>query len=581
MGFHFPLFIRLLATLLLGALVGRGAMSEWPNPDGKKFKGEPADVLGPFALFRTGGTSGRMLPLQALAPAECVRFHDELKAQAPASADGTTPRGMLFRELEGHVLQMQQGRLTSVDLQTRPEPEIIVLLSLSHRDGGSLSRVVNALFLQYQRIQKVYPGQLEAVFYNRHQSEEQLQQLARSRRMPWLVAIPGGKEQMKTFARFTPTEGNYVIALSRNGAPLLSAGGHDEAALTQFIDRLANLLSLVQTDNPRNWKDRLHYQRSIRPRVFAEKETGPLLLGQPIRPEGLRKAGIAEVRARLSVTAEGKVDEVRLQRSAGMDEKLGRSLAEVLRLSATFAPAIAHGQPVAGVYDYNFTVPPRDEEIEALAAWLNLDPAREHPIKEWLVLKTFKVEQEDFLEVSHTTDDGVTVFKPVKALQGRAPGETDLKSQKSAFAYDWFSPEECAALHPTIGLKQKIDGATYVWQRFKPDGRFVELNTGLDKEQYCYCYAWTEIEVDQAQPALLGLGSDDGVKVWLNGEVLVEKWVQRPLKIDEDVLPLRLKQGKNQLLLKVQNIRGEWRYSCRLILQGRLPPPAAKPTAAP
>lgn len=578
----------LIAAVLCAAVSSPAAFSEWKEANGKTFKGEPADILGPFALFHTGATGGRTVMLHTLSKEDCVRLHTELTAAAVAAAganpvagdDGSgAPRGCIAREIDGRVLRLRGGKLQPENRHSRPEPSVYVLLSLSPRDGGALSRIVNALFLQYQRIQKVYPNQLEAVYFSRTHSTDQYLEIARSRRMPWLVADPKKMEAMKTFERIAPFEGNFVVALSRNGVPILSAGGHDEEALTRFMDQLASILSLIQPDNLRNWRDRHHYLTAVRPVQHAEGSGEALFLGHPLRPETLRKVGISQIRAQLQVSAEGKIGQVRLARGPGIDEKVAPGLAEALRRSLVMLPAIEKGQPVESQFQYRFDVPKADPESEAIVQWLNLDPSREYPIKEWLVLKTFKVEQQGFLEVSHVTEDGVTVFKPVKALQGRAKEEADLKSQKSAFAYDWFSAEECATLRPTAGLRQKIDGSDYTWQRFKPDGRSVELNTGWDKEQYCYCYAWAEIEVDQDQPALLGLGSDDGVKVWLNGEVLVEKWAQRPLRIDEDVLPLRLKKGRNQLLLKVQNIWGEWRFSCRLILQGTPPRPPAQPTA--
>lgn len=581
MRLHPTRFLKRLSQLVL-CLIGiaasaSAAFSEWKESTGKSFKGEPADVLGPFALFHTGASGGRTVLLHTLSAADCLRLHRELNSperQAGTESASGPQRGIISREIAGGMLRLRSGKLQSVDLSAKPEPSIYVLLSLSPRDGGALSRIVNALFLQYQRIQRVYPNQLEAIYFSRIRSTEQFLEIAKSRRMPWLVADPKKMDRMKTFERVAPFEGNFVVALSRNGVPILSAGGHDEEALTRFMDQLASILSLIQPDNHRNWRDRHHYLSAIRPAVHAENQAEPLLLGHPLRPEALRKNGIGQIKAQLQVSPEGKIGQVRLSRTAGVDEKVGPGLAEALRRSIVILPAIDKGQPTAAVYHYVYDVPKADSESEAIAQWLNLDPSREYPIKEWIVLKTFKVEQQGFLEVSHVTEDGVTVFKPVKALQGRAKEEADLKSQKSAFAYDWFSAEECAALHPVAGMKQKIDDTEYTWQRFKPDGRSVELNTGWDKEQYCYCYAWTEIEVDQDQPALLGLGSDDGVKVWLNGEVLVEKWVQRPLRIDEDVLPLRLKKGKNQLLLKVQNIWGEWRFSCRLVMQG----PSARPS---
>ena len=71
--------------------------------------------------------------------------------------------------------------------------------------------------------------------------------------------------------------------------------------------------------------------------------------------------------------------------------------------------------------------------------------------------------------------------------------------------------------------------------------------------------------MDQERKALLGIGSDDGVKVWLNGELVHENWIDRGVKVDNDVVPVTFRKGHNQLVLKVQNDSLGWGYVCRLL----------------
>jgi hypothetical protein len=35
--------------------------------------------------------------------------------------------------------------------------------------------------------------------------------------------------------------------------------------------------------------------------------------------------------------------------------------------------------------------------------------------------------------------------------------------------------------------------------------------------------------------AWLGIGSDDGLKIWFNGELVHDKWIRRMSRIDDDV----------------------------------------------
>jgi len=65
--------------------------------------------------------------------------------------------------------------------------------------------------------------------------------------------------------------------------------------------------------------------------------------------------------------------------------------------------------------------------------------------------------------------------------------------------------------------------------------------------------------------ATLGIGSDDGVKVWLNGELVHQKWLYREVVPDTDQVRVKFRKGTNQLVVKVQNALGPWGFCCRLL----------------
>ena len=72
------------------------------------------------------------------------------------------------------------------------------------------------------------------------------------------------------------------------------------------------------------------------------------------------------------------------------------------------------------------------------------------------------------------------------------------------------------------------------------------------------------VEASEAADAWLGIGSDDGLKVWVNGRRLIDSWIVRPSRLDDDVVQFRLKAGRNQILVKVQNETGAWSFIARL-----------------
>jgi hypothetical protein len=60
-------------------------------------------------------------------------------------------------------------------------------------------------------------------------------------------------------------------------------------------------------------------------------------------------------------------------------------------------------------------------------------------------------------------------------------------------------------------------------------------------------YVWRAICAAECS-AILALGSNDGVLVWLSGEEVWSQQLGRILKKDEDRVPVRLRSGRNTLL---------------------------------
>jgi len=73
-------------------------------------------------------------------------------------------------------------------------------------------------------------------------------------------------------------------------------------------------------------------------------------------------------------------------------------------------------------------------------------------------------------------------------------------------------------------------------------------------------YVYREIDVPAAMEMPISLGSDDTLSVWLNGEKLLAQNVLRPCTPDSDQLTLKLRPGKNKLLMKICQGDGEWAF---------------------
>ena len=560
-----PALPVILAFSLAG--IARAAPTEWTDADGQRFTGEPIEVFGSIALFRTDQPLVRRVPLLNLSDEDCRRFHQAMTGPPARATRWTEAQGLATRELPGAVrrLDYQYRKLVPADLGTIPEPQVLLILYGSHGDYSTWS-MLNDLIPTHLRIQNVYPGVVATVFYGLWHSAEEHSRLAVETWAPWLTTELSRQKGMTVLSRLAPKNGPLMLALTRHGDVLLSARPENLAATRQFVDDLSDLLWAINPANNRAWAERAHYGQAVRPLEFAQTSTGPLLVGNPLKTDGLRQRGITRVEARLDVDAKGKVTSAVLLPGSAVPEKMAAPLADALRKNTVFLPAVDHGTAIASSYDYLLEVPPANPQAEADAAWLDGTIHGEVPLPNWKILKTIPVNQQEFAAIDHVESDGKVVMRSFEVSKARV----SRASQLSAFNTDWFAEAGADSVQPEDGQTQVVDGLTLTWHAIESDNGYVDLQAGESPQrEYCVGYAWTEIEVSADTSAWLGIGSDDGLKIWHNGKLVDDRWVRRSSRLDDDIVPLRLKQGKNHLLIKIQNALGAWSFVTRLRYRDR------------
>jgi putative heme-binding domain-containing protein len=105
------------------------------------------------------------------------------------------------------------------------------------------------------------------------------------------------------------------------------------------------------------------------------------------------------------------------------------------------------------------------------------------------------------------------------------------------------------------------------WKEEKPANHF-ELSRRFGPCDRSSFYTYFRLEsLDRGRAQLL-VGSDDGVKVWHNGKEVWCNDVERAALPLQDVVPLDLQPGSNDILVRVRNIRGD----CDLYLHYRSAP---------
>ena len=130
-----------------------------------------------------------------------------------------------------------------------------------------------------------------------------------------------------------------------------------------------------------------------------------------------------------------------------------------------------------------------------------------------------------------------------------------------------FPPEKLAlAADGKADLAAKHDERSWKVQPSWVDGKAHTL-TGDNSATYLYRTVISKAEGTLA----VALGSDDGVKVWVNGVKVHESTGVRGITVDSDKFTAPIHAGANHLLMKVTNGTGGYAFSFRLRSDGGVP----------
>jgi hypothetical protein len=176
------------------------------------------------------------------------------------------------------------------------------------------------------------------------------------------------------------------------------------------------------------------------------------------------------------------------------------------------------------------------------------------------------------------------IFRAVYPYDLRASWDAvqDQKTEDNIKSWQIIGPI-ASATRDTISLSQATDienafiannGAIDILNTYKSGPRllqwksssadksgYINLNGDLSGAEYSIAYAYAEIESAHVRDTILSCGSDDGIKIWLNGKIIHEIDTKRVHKVAADKLNIHLKKGTNKLFIKLANHTGDWGFS--------------------
>jgi hypothetical protein len=193
---------------------------------------------------------------------------------------------------------------------------------------------------------------------------------------------------------------------------------------------------------------------------------------------------------------------------------------------------------------------PRVDASVLRASW---DRAQRDAVKDmlgtWHVIGAFPSPKPD--EVSLDTPT------PVDAdIAARGDGSVDLaKTYQAVATAAAAGGSRHAATKPT----------TVGWRKAEADKRgFVSFDAAVGRVEWAVGYAYCEVEEIHGREVELGIGSDDGIRIWVNGVVVHEHEVARGYTAGSDRCTVRLKAGTNRILVKLDNYKAGWGFGISL-----------------
>ncbi|MBO0722040.1 MAG: hypothetical protein J2P41_14545, partial [Blastocatellia bacterium] len=130
---------------------------------------------------------------------------------------------------------------------------------------------------------------------------------------------------------------------------------------------------------------------------------------------------------------------------------------------------------------------------------------------------------------------------------------------------------------PTPNLVHVLPGGRELrWSPYHSFRDAIDLSEALSlqlrRPRPEVAYAFAVITRDHEGDALLSAASDSKIQISINGSLVFEKPAPRAFMFDEYQIPVRLRQGDNHLMIKLEHRSGPWRFALRVLEPGTVLP---------
>jgi hypothetical protein len=109
------------------------------------------------------------------------------------------------------------------------------------------------------------------------------------------------------------------------------------------------------------------------------------------------------------------------------------------------------------------------------------------------------------------------------------------------------------------------EGNPAVWRPIKSAYDIINLREYFTQTEDVVAYAFATIEAPATGGVTFSVGSNDGIKIFLNGKLVHENHLGRAAVADADQVRVQLTAGVNRILLKIDQSGGGWGFCFRLV----------------
>jgi HEAT repeat protein len=183
-----------------------------------------------------------------------------------------------------------------------------------------------------------------------------------------------------------------------------------------------------------------------------------------------------------------------------------------------------------------------------------------------------RLRQNDPTRAKTAMKNVVAVVKDSRIRQ-RAQDVINEMEQHEGYILVWLAAgpyvekgKESRAIFDMVFPPEMPDAKDVKWKRLTRgvSSWDINLEATFGGKNHCGAYMRTRIFSPVEQDARLELGSDDSIKVWLNGKLVHANYANRGMSPRQDLVNVKLRKGANELLLKVVDHEGGWSFCCRV-----------------